>query len=105
MLFGNEEQKKKYLPSIAKGEKLAAFGLTEANAGSDVSAIQTQAKPIEGGYILNGTKQWITNGEEAAIYTIIAVTNKTKGARGASAFIVEKGFEGFSFEKKRRKWE
>jgi butyryl-CoA dehydrogenase len=103
LLFGNEEQKKKYLPSIAKGEKLAAFGLTEANAGSDVSAIQTQAKPIEGGYILNGTKQWITNGGEAEIYTIIAVTDKTKGARGASAFIIEKGFKGFSFGKKEKK--
>ena len=103
LLFGNEEQKIKYLPSIAKGEKLAAFGLTEANAGSDVSAIQTQAKPIEGGYILNGTKQWITNGGEAEIYTIIAVTDKTKGARGASAFIIEKGFKGFSFGKKEKK--
>jgi butyryl-CoA dehydrogenase len=103
LLFGNEEQKKKYLPSIAKGEKLAAFGLTEANAGSDVSAIQTQAKPMEDGYILNGTKQWITNGGEAEIYTIIAVTDKTKGARGASAFIIEKGFKGFSFGKKEKK--
>ncbi|MFH0930478.1 MAG: acyl-CoA dehydrogenase family protein [Candidatus Zixiibacteriota bacterium] len=103
LLFGNAEQKIKYLPSIAKGEKLAAFGLTEANAGSDVSAIQTQAKPIEGGYILNGTKQWITNGGEAEIYTIIAVTDKTKGARGASAFIIEKGFKGFSFGKKEKK--
>ena len=104
LLFGNADQKIKYLPSIAKGEKLAAFGLTEANAGSDVSAIQTQAKPMEDGYILNGTKQWITNGGEAEIYTIIAVTDKTKGARGASAFIIEKGFKGFSFEKKRRRW-
>jgi alkylation response protein AidB-like acyl-CoA dehydrogenase len=103
LLFGNADQKIKYLPSIAKGEKLAAFGLTEANAGSDVSAIQTQAKPMEGGYILNGTKQWITNGGEAEIYTIIAVTDKTKGARGASAFIIEKGFKGFSFGKKEKK--
>jgi alkylation response protein AidB-like acyl-CoA dehydrogenase len=103
ILFGNEEQKRKYLPAIAKGEKLAAFGLTEANAGSDASAIQTQAKPVEGGYILNGTKQWITNGGEAEIYTIIAVTDKSKGARGASAFILEKGYEGFSFGKKEKK--
>lgn len=103
LLFGNEEQKKKYLPPIAKGEKLAAFGLTEANAGSDVSAMQTQAKPVEGGYVLNGTKQWITNGGEAEIYTIVAVTDKSKGARGASAFILEKGYEGFSFGKKEKK--
>lgn len=103
LLFGNEEQKKKYLPPIAKGEKLAAFGLTEANAGSDVSAMQTQAKPVEGGYVLNGTKQWITNGGEAEIYTIVAVTDKSKGARGASAFILEKGNEGFSFGKKEKK--
>lgn len=103
LLFGNEKQKKKYLPLIAKGEKLAAFGLTEPNAGSDASSIQTQAKKVEGGYLLNGTKQWITNGGEAEVYTIVAVTDKSKGARGASAFIVEKGYEGFSFGKKEKK--
>jgi len=103
LLFGNEEQKKNYIPQKAKGEKLAAFGLTEANAGSDVSAMQAQAKPVEGGYVLNGTKQWITNGGEAEIYTIVAVTDKSKGARGASAFILEKGYEGFSFGKKEKK--
>lgn len=103
LLFGNEKQKGKYLPPIAKGDKLAAFGLTEPNAGSDASSIQTQAKKVEGGYLLNGTKQWITNGGEAEIYTIVAVTDKTKGARGASAFIVEKGYEGFSFGKKEKK--
>jgi len=103
LLFGNEKQKKKYLPPIAKGEKLAAFGLTEPNAGSDASSIQTQAKKVTGGYLLNGTKQWITNGGEAEVYTIVAVTDKSKGARGASAFIVEKGYEGFSFGKKEKK--
>jgi len=103
LLFGNEKQKKKYLPTIARGEKLAAFGLTEPNAGSDASSIQTQAKKVEGGYLLNGTKQWITNGGEAEVYTIVAVTDKSKGARGASAFIVEKGYEGFSFGKKEKK--
>ncbi len=103
ILFGNEEQKRKYLTPIAKGEKLAAFGLTEANAGSDVSSVQAQAKPAEGGYVLNGTKQWITNGGEAEIYTIVAVTDKSKGSRGASAFILEKGCEGFSFGKKENK--
>ncbi|MDH4222897.1 MAG: acyl-CoA dehydrogenase family protein [candidate division Zixibacteria bacterium] len=103
LLFGNQEQKSRYLPGIARGEKLAAFGLTEANAGSDASSIQTQAKTTEEGYILNGAKQWITNGGEAEVYTIIAITDKSKGPRGASAFIVEKGYDGFTFGKKEKK--
>jgi alkylation response protein AidB-like acyl-CoA dehydrogenase len=103
LLFGTEEQKKKYLPDIAAGKRLVAFGLTEANAGSDAAGIQTTAKPDGNEYVLNGTKQWITNGGEAEIYTIIAMTDKSKGARGASAFIVEKGAPGFSFGKKEKK--
>lgn len=103
MLFGSEEQKSKYLPDIAKGNKLAAFGLTEANAGSDAGAIRTTAIRKGEGYVLNGTKQWITNGGEAEIYTIIAMTDRKKGPRGASAFIVEKGTPGFSFGKKEKK--
>ncbi|MCD6322081.1 MAG: acyl-CoA dehydrogenase family protein [Clostridiales bacterium] len=103
ILFGNEEQKSKYLPSIASGEKLAAFGLTEANAGSDAAGIQTTAVLDGDEYVLNGTKQWITNGGEAEIYTVIACTNRLKGARGFSAFIVEKGTPGFSFGKKENK--
>lgn len=103
LLFGSHEQKKKYLPDIAKGKKLAAFGLTEADAGSDASAIRTTAVKKGDGYILNGTKQWITNGGEAEVYTIIAITDKTKGPRGVSAFIVEKGTPGFSFGKKEKK--
>ena len=103
LLFGNEEQKRKYLPPLASGEKLAAFALTEPDAGSDAAAISTMAKKVDGGYVLNGTKQWITNGGEAEIYVVIAMTDKTKGARGASAFIVEKGWEGFGFGKKERK--
>ncbi|MGQ9508877.1 MAG: acyl-CoA dehydrogenase family protein [Thermodesulfobacteriota bacterium] len=103
MLYGNPEQKKKYLPDIASGKRLAAFGLTEADAGSDASSIRTTATRKEGGYILNGTKQWITNGGEAEIYTIIAMTDRSKGPRGASAFIVEKGMPGFSFGKKEKK--
>lgn len=103
LLFGSEEQKKKYLPDIASGKKLVAFGLTEANAGSDASGIQTTARLEGNEYVLNGTKQWITNGGEADIYTIIAVTDKSKGPRGASAFIVEKGTPGFTFGKKERK--
>lgn len=103
LLSGNEEQKQKYLPPIADGAKLAAFALTEANAGSDAGGIKTTAVKDGDHYILNGTKQWITNGGEADIYTIFALTDKSKGARGASAFIVEKGTEGFSFGKKENK--
>lgn len=103
LFFGFEEQKKKYLPDIAAGKRLVAFGLTEANAGSDAAAIQTTAKLEGNEYILNGTKQWITNGGEAEIYTIIAMTDKSKGPRGASAFIVEKGTPGFQFGKKEKK--
>jgi len=103
LLYGSEEQKKKYLPDIAAGKRLVAFGLTEANAGSDAAGIQTTAKLDGNEYVLNGTKQWITNGGEAEIYTIIAMTDKAKGARGASAFIVEKGTPGFNFGKKEKK--
>ena len=103
LLFGNPEQKKKYLPDIAKGKKLAAFGLTEADAGSDAGAIRTNASRTAEGYILNGTKQWITNGGEAEVYSIIAMTNRSKGPRGASALIVEKGTPGFDFGKKEKK--
>ncbi len=103
LLFGNEEQKKKYLPDIAAGKKLAAFGLTEAGAGSDAGNMQTTAVKDGDDYILNGTKQWITNAGEAETYTVIAMTNKAKGTRGATAFIVEKGTPGFDFGKKENK--
>lgn len=103
LLYGSEEQKKKYLPDIASGKRLVAFALTEASAGSDAAGIQTTAKLEGNEYILNGTKQWITNGGEAEIYTVIAMTDKSKGPRGASAFIVEKGAPGFSFGKKESK--
>ncbi|MFP4416346.1 MAG: acyl-CoA dehydrogenase family protein [Chitinivibrionales bacterium] len=99
LLFGSDEQKKKYLPDIATGKKLAAFGLTEANAGSDALGMKTTAKLEGDHYVLNGTKQWITNGENAETYTVLAKTNPAKGARGISAFIVEKGWDGFSFGK------
>jgi len=103
LLFGSEEQKKKYLPDIASGKKLAAFGLTEAGAGSDAGNMQTTAVRDGNHYILNGTKQWITNGGEAETYTVIAMTNRAKGTRGATAFIVEKGTPGFDFGKKEDK--
>ena len=97
LLFsGSQEQKEKYLPSVASGEKFAAFGLTEANAGSDASGINTTAVLEDDEWVLNGTKQWITNGGEAQIYTIVAITDRSKGARGASMFIVEDGDPGFS---------
>ena len=86
ILFGTDEQKQKYLPDTAKGKKLAAFALTEAGAGSDAGAIATTAQKKGDHYVLNGTKQWITNAGEADVYTVIAMTDKTKGARGASAF-------------------
>ncbi|HKN18678.1 MAG TPA: acyl-CoA dehydrogenase family protein, partial [Dissulfurispiraceae bacterium] len=103
ILFGSDEQKKQYLPDVATGKRLVAFGLTEANAGSDASGIQTTARLDGNEYVLNGTKQWITNGGEAEIYTIIAITDRSKGARGASAFVVEKGTPGFTFGKKENK--
>src|SRR5512134_2023855 len=103
LLHGSDAQKKKFLPDIAAGKKLVAFGLTEANAGSDASGIQTTAKLDGNDYVLNGTKQWITNGSVADVYTIIAITDRAKGPRGASAFVVEKGTPGFTFGKKENK--
>ncbi|HOE26392.1 MAG TPA: acyl-CoA dehydrogenase family protein, partial [bacterium] len=103
LLFGSEEQKKKYLPAIAAGKRLVAFALTESGAGSDAGAIQATARKDGDSYVLNGTKQWITNGGEAEIYTVVAMTDKSRGSRGASAFIVEKGTPGFDFGKKENK--
>jgi len=103
MDYGTEAQKRKYLPDIASGKRLTAFALTEPTAGSDAAAIKTTAEKVGGGYVLNGTKQFITNGGDAEIYTVIALTDKTRGARGASALLVEKDTPGFSFGKKERK--
>ena len=103
LLGGSEAQKKRYLTEIASGKRLGAFALTEANAGSDAQGIRTEATKSGSDYILNGTKQWITNGGEAEIYTVIAMTDRKKGGRGATAFIVEKGMDGFSFGKKENK--
>ncbi|MDR3256860.1 MAG: acyl-CoA dehydrogenase family protein [Endomicrobium sp.] len=103
LIAGNEEQKKKYLPDIASGKKLAAFGLTEANAGSDATGMATTAIKEGDYYILNGTKCFITNGGEAQTYTIFAKTNPSRGARGISCFILEKGTSGFDFGKKEKK--
>ncbi|MDR3195418.1 MAG: acyl-CoA dehydrogenase family protein [Endomicrobium sp.] len=103
LIAGNDEQKKKYLPDIASGKKLAAFGLTEANAGSDATGMNTTAAKDGDYYALNGTKCFITNGGDAETYTIFAKTNPARGARGISCFIVEKGTPGFEFGKKEKK--
>lgn len=103
LIAGSQEMKEKYLPDIASGKKWAAFGLTEANAGSDASGVQTTAVLDGDQWVLNGTKQWITNGGESQIYTIVAITDPSKGARGASIFVVEDGDPGFSYGKKEDK--
>lgn len=103
LLSGSDGQKSKYLPKIATGETLTAFALTESDAGSDAGGIKTTAVKDGDEYIINGTKQWITNGGEAKIYSVIALTDPTRGARGASAFIVEDGTPGFSYGKKEDK--
>jgi len=101
--YGTEEQKQKYLVPLAEGEKLGAFGLTEPNAGTDAAGQQTVAILDGEDYILNGSKIFITNGGEAEIYVVFAMTDKSKGMKGISAFIVEKDMPGFSFGKKEHK--
>ena len=103
LLAGNDEQKQKYLPDLADGKMLAGFGLTEPNAGSDAGSLQTRAVKDGNDYILNGVKHFITNGGVGKFYTVIAITNPSRGARGASAFIVEEGTPGFSYGKKENK--
>ena len=101
--YGNEEQRKKYLPDLATGRKLGAFGLTEPNAGTDAANQQTVAVEMEDHYLLNGSKIFITNAGYASTYIIIAITGKTPKGPEMSAFIVEKAFEGFSVGKKEKK--
>lgn len=103
MKFGTAEQKQKYLRPLASGSMLGAFGLTEPNAGTDASGQQTRAVLDGDDYILNGSKIFITNGGQADIYIIFAMTDKAKGTRGISAFIVEKDYPGFSIGKKELK--
>lgn len=95
--FGNEEQKKKYLVPLCKGEKIGAFGLTEPNAGSDAGGTETTAVDKGDHYLLNGGKIFITNAPKADTYVVFAVTTPDIGTRGISAFIVEKGWKGFEF--------
>ena len=103
IISGSEEMKQKYLPDVAAGKKFGAFGLTEANAGSDASGIQTTAVLDGDEWVLNGTKQWITNGGEAQIYSVVAITDRSRGPRGASLFVVEEGDPGFSCGPKEKK--
>lgn len=101
--FGTPEQKEKYLKPLASGKLLGAFGLTEPNAGTDASGQQTKAVLEGDHYVLNGSKIFITNGGKADTYIIFAMTDKSKGTKGISAFIVEKDFPGFSIGTKEKK--
>jgi alkylation response protein AidB-like acyl-CoA dehydrogenase len=103
VVAGDEDQKRRFLPDVAAGRRLAAFALTEPQAGSDAGAIRTTAVKDGDYYVLNGTKQWITNGGEAEIYCVFVLTNPEKGPRGASCVVVEKGTPGFVFGKKEDK--
>ncbi|TZE82807.1 acyl-CoA dehydrogenase [Calorimonas adulescens] len=101
--WGTEEQKSKYLVPLAQGKKLGAFALTEPNAGTDAASQQTTAVLDGDNYVLNGSKVFITNGGMADVYIVFAMTDRSKGARGISSFIVEKGFKGFSIGKIEKK--
>ena len=103
LLYGSEEQKKKFLPSIASGEKIAAFALTESEAGSDASNVRTTATKEGDHYILNGTKQWITNGGVAGVHSVFATVDPTRGIRGMTAFIVDSETDGLEIGKKENK--
>jgi alkylation response protein AidB-like acyl-CoA dehydrogenase len=103
LISGSDEMKQKYMPDVAAGRKKAAFALTEANAGSDASGIQTTAVLDGDEWVLNGTKQWITNGGEAQLYSVVAITDRKKGPRGASMFVVEDTDPGFSYGPKEKK--
>ncbi len=103
LTYGTDEQKKKYLPDLTSGRKLGAFGLTEPNAGSDAAGIESEAIEMEDHYLLNGKKIFISGGGLAETYVVFAMTDKSAGTRGISAFILEKGMEGFTFPKTHNK--
>ena len=103
LMFGTEEQKMKYLPKLASGEWIGAFGLTEPNAGTDAAMQQTTAVDAGDKWILNGNKIFITNASYANVYVVFAMTDKSLGTKGISAFIVERDFKGFSIGKKEKK--
>lgn len=100
--FGSEKQKQKYLPELTSGQEIGAFALSESSSGSDAAALKTTAKKTEGGYILQGSKMWITSGGVAKTYIVMARTGG-EGSKGVSAFIVEDGMKGFSYGKKEKK--
>jgi alkylation response protein AidB-like acyl-CoA dehydrogenase len=107
--FGNEEQRRRWVPAMASGELLGAFSLSEAASGTDAASLQCRAERHEAGdhegrpYVINGSKMWVTNGGEAEIYLLMARTDGGKGSAGISCFVVEKGTPGFSFGKTERK--
>lgn len=101
--FGNEEQKRKYIPDLASGRKIAAWGLTESVSGSDAAGLNSTAEKKDGYYLLNGSKTFITHGTFGNTFVIMAITDKSKGKKGISAFILEKGMEGFIVGKKENK--
>jgi butyryl-CoA dehydrogenase len=103
LVAGSDDLKQRYLPDIASGKKLAGFAVTEPDSGSDVAAMRLSAVKDGDDYVLNGVKHFISNGGAAETYSIFAITDPTKGARGATAFVVEKGMDGFSFGKKEHK--
>ncbi len=103
VLAGTEEQKRRYLPRLASGEILAAYSLSEPGAGSDAAALQTTAVRKGDRYILNGTKLWCSNGSNAGVITLFATVDRSKGAKGITAFLVEPGFPGFAVGKKEKK--
>ncbi len=96
LYFGTGQQKQRYLPGLAGGEMLGAFALTEAGAGSDAAALSASATPVEGGYRLNGCKLFITSGGQADLYTVFATVDKSKGVKGITAFLVERGADGLA---------
>eukprot|EP00360_Condylostoma_magnum_P000730 CAMPEP_0168315252 /NCGR_PEP_ID=MMETSP0210-20121227/10603_1 /TAXON_ID=40633 /ORGANISM="Condylostoma magnum, Strain COL2" /LENGTH=179 /DNA_ID=CAMNT_0008287319 /DNA_START=124 /DNA_END=663 /DNA_ORIENTATION=+ len=96
VLNGSEEQKEKYLPKLCTGEHIGALAMSEYNSGSDVVSMSLAAVEKEGGYVLNGTKMWITNGPDADVLVVYAKTDPKAGSKGITAFLVEKTFEGFS---------
>ena len=99
-LNGNEEQRKKYLPKLMSGEHVGALAMSETGAGSDVVGMRLKAEKVDCGYVLNGTKMWITNGPDAEVLVVYAKTDQDKGSKGITAFIIEKDFEGFSTAQK-----
>jgi isovaleryl-CoA dehydrogenase len=99
-LNGNDKQKRKFLPGLIAGTKVGALAMSETGAGSDVVSMRTTAKEVDGGYLLNGTKMWITNGPDADVIVVYAKTEPTAGSKGITAFLIEKEFEGFSCARK-----